>query len=434
VDLAAVIALVIEVVVLSQIEFRVVKTRITPFNVLAFPYTVLIIFAYFFASPLGFIPLSGGSVVVWIGGLFLLWTVGMVLMVLFVGSDPVRLFSTQLKSSFPTETYTVRLAMWIGTLSVPLLCYGVIRAKTIAGGWMAIGSPEFKDAYLHGLPAHIVVLCLPIVILLLGTATSKSRLQLAVAAIIVLFLLIGQEKGNTLQPLIGGLLYRLATGRAAISLKSIGILVLCGALVFAGINLFTWSAADVPLPMLDADTYFHLARYSCFYALSGPLAFDDAVRYGTRDLGLPPEAIFSSFINLYRATTGSAELLGAGSTKGNGVAIDLIDDSVAHNSNVYTFFGTLYLYLGGLGASLYVAVATLLIYLLLILASSTRNELFLALYCFVCAQLFFGFFEFYFWHLTTLEVTFLMIGAFVVQSLSRTNKKYSTALFRHPSQ
>jgi hypothetical protein len=70
------------------------------------------------------------------------------------------------------------------------------------------------------------------------------------------------------------------------------------------------------------------------------------------------------------------------------------------SSNVYTSFGTLYLYLGAWGLAAYLAILSLVSYGILL---SLRAWL-QALYAFMCSQLMFGFFEFYFWHLTAIEV------------------------------
>jgi hypothetical protein len=417
-DFAIVIALIAEVLILSRLERGRIATRLTPFNILAFPYVTLVVVAYFVAPLLDLVPLSSGSIIIWMLGLFIIWMMGMLLTRGFLGGVLTRRISEQLKSPFCTEASSVRVALWLGMLLIPVLPYKFLAAKDAAGGWLAVGTPEFKAAYLHGPLAHVVVLCIPIVILLLGTATLKTRLQLAVAATIMFFILLGQAKGITLQPLVGAMAYRLIRGRALMSLKTIGIIVLCGVLVFVAVDLTAWGTADSS-QLLTADTYGLLARHFCFYILAGPLALAEAVRSGNADIGGSAEAIFAPFLNIYRVATGAGDLVSEGSTKGQGADIDLLNADVGHSSNVFTFFGTLYLYLGAFGATLYVAVCGLLCYLLLMIASGTRNELLLALYCFIGSQLFFGFFELYFWHLTAVEVSFIVLGAYFLQHVFR---------------
>jgi hypothetical protein len=411
-----VIALIAEVIVLSRLERGRITTRVTPFNVLAFPYAVVVVIAFFLAPLLGFVSLSSGSVMIWMCGLFIVWAMGMLLTRGFLGESLTRRISEGLKASFPTERSTVRLAMSLGIIAIPLVPYKLLEATRIAGGWWTIGSPEFKAAYLHGPLAHLVVLCGPLVILLLGTATSKTRLQLAVAGTLMVFIFFGQAKGIILQPIVGGLFYRVMTGRTRISLKTIGVVCLCGVLVFGMVDLITSEVEGVFSP-LTADTYFFMGRHFCFYLLSGPLALSEAVRGRNVDVIGEPETIFAPFVNIYRVVTGSGDLVTEGTSKGEGADIDLIYSSVNHSSNVFTFFGTLYLYLGGFGAALYSAITASLCYLLLMVAGGTKNELLLTLYCCIAAQLLFGFFELYFWHLTVFEVSGLLLGSYLLQVL-----------------
>lgn len=415
-DYAVVAALLVEVIVLSRLERGGIGTRVTPFNVLAFPYAAVVVIGFFFAPALDLVPLSSGSVMIWMCGLFIVWATGMVSTRVCLGGTLTRYASEGLRSPFLTEASTARIALWLGILAIPLIPYKILEAKDISGGWWTIGTPEFKAAYLHGPLAHVVVLCGPIVVLLLGTATSKTRLQLAVAGTLLVFIFFGQAKGITLQPIVGGLFYRVMRGRTRVSLKAIGIIFLCGVLVFGMVDVITWKVVTDFSP-LTADAYAFIGRHFCFYVLAGPLALSEAVRGKNNHAFGEPEAIFAPLVNAYRVATGAGELLSEGSTKGEGADIDLLNSSVIHSSNVFTFFGTLYLYLGGFGAAIYSVVAASLCYLLLMLAGGTKNELLLTLYCFVAGQLFFGFFELYFWHLTVFEVSGLLLGAYLVQHL-----------------
>jgi Family of unknown function (DUF6337) len=421
---ALLLALIAEVILLSRLEYGRMATRVTPFNVLAYPYVVVVVVAFFLAPVFGFVSLASGSVIIWMFGLFIVWAMGMLLTRGVLGESLTRRFSDGLKLSFRTEESTVRLAMWLGILAIPLVPYKLLQAASAAGGWWSIGSPEFKAAYLHGALAHVVVLCGPIVILLLGTATSKTRLQLVVAGTLMIFIFFGQAKGIILQPIVGGLFYRVMTGRTRISIKTIGIVCLCGVLVFGMVDLISWEVGGIDVSLLDADTYFFMSRHFSFYLLSGPLALSEAVGRTNPEVIGDSEVIFAPFVNIYRVAIGSGDLVAEGTAKGEGADIDLIYSAVGHSSNVFTFFGTLYLYLGGFGAALYSAIAAALCYLLLVAAGGARNELLLTLYCCIAAQLFFGFFELYFWHLTVFEVSGLLLGGYLLQLLvSQGNRK-----------
>ncbi len=426
-DFVVLTTLIVEVAVLSRLENRVMDTRITPFNVLAFPYAIVAAFAFFLAPVFDFISLSSGSLVVWVCGLFVFWVMAMLLMRGVIGSAVMRRVSEGLKSRFCGEAASVRLAEWIGLAAIPILTYGLIRSVAAAGGWSAIRSAEFTAAYSHGLSAHVIVLCAPIFIVLVGTANSKARLSLLVAGILMTFFLLGQAKGAALQPMVGSFFYRVMRGRLSLSFKSIGVIVLCGILVFGSVYVLGMGAAD-PDAVFNPDTYTFLARYFSFYLLSGTLAFGEAVHDGTKDVGGSRYAIFAPFLNVYNLIGGSGNLVINGSSKAKGVGIDLTEDSPDHSSNVYTFFGTLYLYLGLLGSISYVICTAMLCYILLITAAWTRNEWMLVLHCYISAQLFFGFFEFYFWHLTVFEITAYVFCLALLTSWSRKSTERGSVL------
>jgi hypothetical protein len=137
------------------------------------------------------------------------------------------------------------------------------------------------------------------------------------------------------------------------------------------------------------------------------------MRANISDVGGRASMIFAPFINIYSVIAGSGKLEAVGSTHENGMDIDLTTQDPNATSNVYTCIGTLYLYLGPWGSALYVAISGLVSYVILLSLRSPSSAWFLALYSFLCAQLVFGFFEFYFWHLTAIEVpaycTFLFL-------------------------
>ena len=61
----------------------------------------------------------------------------------------------------------------------------------------------------------------------------------------------------------------------------------------------------------------------------------------------------------------------------------MIIDSTGIGDNVYTFFGTLYLYFGAGGAALYVIIVGLISYGLLALTQIRREAWTTALYCYI---------------------------------------------------
>ncbi len=397
-------ALVVEVAVMSGLENRLTGTRITPFGVLAFPYTIVVLLAFALGPLLDFVPLNTGSLTVWMWGLFLVWMMGYLLARIVLGGPLFRGTARGFRAQFQGEVFSTKMSMSLATLSIPILILGVFLSVRAVGGWSGITSPEFKAAHAHGLHADALLLCEPLFILLVGTAKRKSRFQIALAGILMVFFLIGQVKGRVFQDLIGGFLYRVMRGRSFVSVKSVGILMFCVFFVFCSIYLgarWVWDPGAVS----DSGTYVFIARHFSSYLLSGVLGFSEAYRTGTSDVGGGSSTeIFRPFVDIYRRLFDAGHEVGLGSTMEKGMAIDLTDDSVDSSTNVYTLFGTLYLYLGALGFAAYVTVMALLCYALFLAAGWTRNEWVLVLYCYIGAQLLFGYFEFYFWHVDTYKI------------------------------
>ena len=412
-------ALVVEVVVLSSLENRLTGTRITPFGVLAFPYTAVVLLAFFLGPLLDFVPLDTRSLTVWMWGLFLVWVIGYLSVRIALGGQVFRGIAGRFKSEFLCEGLSKKMATYLAILCIPVLVLGVLLYVEAVGGWSNITSPEFRAAHGHGLPAHALILSEPLFVLLVGTANRKSKFQIALAGILMLFFLISQVKGRVLQALIGGFLYRVMRGRSFVSAKGVGILIFCGLFVFYSVYLGAVWAVD-PGGVFDSGTYVVLARHFSSYLLSGVLGFSEASRTGTRDVGGGSSTeIFRPFIDIYKKLVGG-HTIGLGSTIEKGMSIDLTDDSVEANTNVYTLFGTLYLYLGTLGLATYVAVMALACYGLFLAAGWTKNEWILVLYCYVGAQLLFGYFEFYFWHN---EVFYVAIWTAAFAAFSSSLKK-----------
>ena len=362
-DIIILSALTIEVVVLSGLEIRGTGTRITPFGLLAFPYLAVVLIAFVLGPSLDFLPLNTNSLIIWMRGLFLVWLTGYFLARIVPGADVFRCLSQRFKAQFHGEASAEKLSAWFAIALIPFLILNVLLSLRAAGGWSGLASPEFKSAYAQGWLAHAIAFTEPLFILLVGTAKRKNKFRIAIAVILMMFLLLGQVKGRVLQPLLGGFLYRVIRGRSSISVKSAGIVVLCGVLAFVSIYLGGMSIADPSLAS-NPDTYVFLGRHLFYYLTAGVLGFSEASGTGTRDFGGSSTDIFAPFVNVYRTLTGSGKLVAPGNRYETRMQVDLTTESVDAYTNVYTIFGTLYFYLGPWGSFIYVAVMGFLCYAL----------------------------------------------------------------------
>jgi len=304
------------------------------------------------------------------------------------------------------------------------MALGGIVALKAAGGWSGIGSADFKAAYSQGLWGHAVVWSTLIGILLIGSYRRGNRLLLVTIMAVTFFIILGQVKGRVLHVVIGGMLVRAIRGRIRLSATKIVAFAASTCVIFALGYVFATIALD-PQAMFKMDTYSFLSRHYLYYLFSGPLSFGEALRNGVADVGGDWQSIFAPFIDLYRVTLRAGQVVAIGSLHEKGMIID----SSGVGDNVYTFFGTVYLYLGAGGAALYLIMVGLISYGLLALTQIRREAWTTALYCYVAATLALGFFDFYFWFLDFYELSVVAVCLmYATQFLKvRKNRSYRRA-------
>jgi hypothetical protein len=402
-DLAILAVLIVEVVVLSRLDRRRFGTWVTPFTVLGVPYAAVAVLAYLFAPVFDFVPLYMGSVVVWIEGLFVLWSAGAFLgwavldLRLAPRREEIRFWQV---SAQPDDDRNLRLATWLGWAAMPVMLYGVFTSVRAAGGWTEIGSEDFRDAFGHGIHAHAVVLATLLPVVLIGLYRRGNKFVIVTIALLLVFLTLGRVKGTILQAIIGGVFFRMLRGGFRLSVKKIAVVLASTYLVFNVVYIIGMKVLLSDNPF-NAEIYTYLGRHYLFYLFAGVLGFSEALRSGVADIGGDWQTIFSPFMNLYHAVFGG-QLVAAGSAHEKGMLTDLLTGT--GQTNVYTMIGTLHLYFGALGAAVYLFVMGLACYGFLIALRQNNSVWITGGYCLVAAQLALGFFEFYFWHLTTYEV------------------------------
>jgi len=409
--------LIAEVVGLSWLDRERFGTWITPLTVLGFPYAAVVLLAYFVSEPLGFVAVFPPSVLIWMVGLLLVWATGQFLSwaLLDFKFNPLPFLEAHAENGM---TSAIRVGTALAIVSVIVMAVGTIAALKAAGGLSQVGSADFKSAYSHGVCGHALVWSCLFGILLIGSWRRGSRMLLLLIVAIVFFLVLGQVKGRVLQLVIGGALFRVARGQLRLSPVKLAGVLATTCVIFSLGYLIAMLALDSDA-LLKLETYSFLSKHYLFYLFSGPLSFGEALRNRMVDVGGDWHSIFAPFANLYRVLLHSGDLVTIGSSHDKGV---IIDDS-AIVDNVYTFFGTLYLYLGAGGAALYVVGVSFVSYGLLVCAQLKREPWLTALYCYVAANLSLGFFEFYFWHLDAYELGVLATAVAYVSRSFNSNRR-----------
>jgi hypothetical protein len=401
-DFLILLLLGLEVAVLSRLDRQLFGTWVTPFNVLAYPYAAVILLCYLFSPALDFVPLYVPSVLIWIAGLFILWAIGAFLgwCILDVrGEAPHDPAGADGRGD--TSVGTARLAMRVGWATIFIMLFGLVYSARQAGGWSWIGSPEFKDAYSRGLHGHAAVLASLVSVALIGLYRRGKRLEFLTILLLLSFIGLSQVKGHILPVIFGGLLFRVIYGKMRLGLKQTAAALAATYVLF---NLIYAVGTFIFFPdrASDSSTYSFFARHYCYYLFSGPLSLGESIRSGANDVGGNWSMIFAPFIDLYRVVFNAGAVLQIGSSHAKGMVVDLLNKDTG--DNVYTFFGTLYLYLGAAGAAAYVVGVGVITYSLLACVTRRSETWLTSAYCYLLGNLAVGFFEFYFWHLDCYEV------------------------------
>lgn len=393
IDWLVYIILIGEVFFISSIENINYGTWFTPFNLLAIPYSIVVSIAFFIAPTAGFVPLNMKSVIIWEIGLAIFWIFGSLITAICFG----RKIKYNLRHIEYIEHNTINLICLLIAWSIIFISlYSLNVSINASGGWSNIGSKVFAKNYGFGWHAHARIFSVPILIYLIGIVNRKKYfVQLT---IIVLFFLIGlyQSKGAVIAPLLGGIMYRNLIGKTKITFSKIGILLFSLYAIFNLVYLIGWGASNIET-LFKFYTYQFAFKFFLGYLFAGVLGFGQQFHETVIIGGLKSSLIFAPYLNLY--STLVSEEIASPVTK----YWILISES-GFQSNVHTFFGTILIFLGNLGSFLYIIVSANIIYLLFTFSILTKNCWILIAYIYIASLLAFGWFEFYFWHLSSIEV------------------------------
>ncbi len=410
-DCLVLLLFVLSVVAMGWWEFSRYNTYLTPFFLLAVPYGLLVCIAFFFGPALGFLPLYMPSVLVWTVGLLILGLTGQAVHYLFGRRGGGRQAFWLAAFDFGSEARARAMVLWTGTGVLTLLLasfYLVVSSR----GWSAAGREDFGQAYAGGgLFGHVYQVAMILLLFLVGVASLRDRVVWVYLALMLFCVFMYLVKSWFFIPLLGGIIYRLFLMR--FTLSRLVLLAAIGFAVFA-LNYFIQSVS------------YYQQYYSGFYVwhflkyvFAGPLGFGEYLRQGLPVGGDEP-VFFSPVINAFRFFAGGSMISNVNELRVY-IHSDYLPDST---SNVFTFFGSIFITLGGVGGAAFVVLVGLVLYTILFLVFRTGNAWFLVLYAFLSGGLLFGWFDYYFHHLTFLECpVYILLFYLISQRLHRPHEK-----------
>jgi hypothetical protein len=407
-------ALVAETVVLARLERKRFGTWLTPYTILAAPYTTIVACTFLFGEQLGYTPLYLPSVLVWVAGLAVFWLTGLAVSRMF-SQRACRAGSRQDLSMRETGAKNALLiTSWI-TAGASLWAFRNVLTQMGSLAWFR--STDYAATYSRGINGHVLVLNCALLVLLFGSTVRGCKVIISAITVILLLtaIVLQPTKSWLMLPLCAGILYRLSTARLRVSFVRGCFALLAFYLMFISPYLIPAAAVD-PAALLRRSTYEELTRHFSDYVFSGVLAFSAYAEAGATQFAYSNTAVaYAPFQNVYALFTNQplvspivtefVTLRGAGATK--------------WAANVHTLFGALVLSVGYWEAFVYSVALGFISYLLFTMARRTQQPGLMGAWCFWASGLAFGWFNIYFSALNLFEVPMFCVGLSMVIETAR---------------
>lgn len=355
-----VIILYLEIFLLAFAEKRLWKTWFTPLNCLAVPYALVLTVCLFLNGNSDFVPFYFPSIWIWVIGLLVFFIPSLAIAL----SRSNRPLAPPLFSTFTIPPKTIRILEWMNRIGLALFFFWFIYLCFFKH--LMPGSEAFAHAWaMHGFFGHLYTLLMILVILWIFLIDKRhKRFSFYIAGFVIIgFLYL--VKGWLVIPLLGGLLLRLLCKRNRLRLWFAASVVAVGFVLFFGVY---WSvmyvhrvddaveARNITRQAYRAEVANYIKRHFLTYAVAGVYGLSEDMAQDIkeeRDCG----KIYTPFINI-------GKLFGDRDYENNINPHYLSITPYDLGTNVRTFMGTLYVFLGPWHAAAYVLVISALIYLL----------------------------------------------------------------------
>lgn len=391
-----------EVCVLAYFEKKLWGTIFTPLNVLSLPFTAILLLTLSLPSSLGFVPFYFPSLLIWIVGLALMAIPSWMSAFYY---HKKKYGDTQY--DFPPLTNERLLMIIIFLLVVPFVFHlREMRSASLE----SFGSDEFGEQFaVYGLFGHLLVFLSACSILCFTFIRKDNRFfPIAAIALIAALAFVNQVKSWVIIPLLSGFLLCLIAKRIHLSIKLI-------ALVFAG-GVFLFMASYLVIFILGEGEEYNenmvkdVGLHALFYLSSGILGLSEDFRQGILETG-NPDILFAPFINIVRYITGGEYV--------NPINPEYIitNNITIKYDNVRTYFGTIYVNCSPILYGLIVVFWGFFLYAVRILSLRIKSFYIAAADAWFCSLLCMGWFEYYFFHLTTIEIPAILFLMYVFQEL-----------------
>lgn len=393
---------ILEVILLTMAEKKLWGTLYTPLNCLVLPFCMVLLIVLTMPSSLGFVHFYAPSLLIWMGGMLVMaipsWALAM----------GYRKNHSELQIAASTPKNENLFYVFCALLIIPFL----FRVRGLMSSSLnMIGSDEFGEEFaVYGFFGHLLILLLGCSIVLFSSIRKGNRIiPILLILAITLIAFLNQVKSWVMIPLMAGMILCLLTEKMHLSVKVVSIIAVSGIVLFMGSYFVMFIVGN------GAEYNEHMGKYVLehmyHYVASGILGMSEDVRMGILEQA-NPDVLFAPFINAVHAITGDPYV--------SAINPHYLEISTNNNlqDNVRTFFGTIYVNSVGGFWILVVTIISSMVYLVRIWAIQSQSIYILAMDAWFCALLAMGWFEYYFFHVTTFEVPVFLILLYAVSHVS----------------
>lgn len=396
------IILIIEIYLFARIEYLKWGTLVTPFNMLALLFGVVtslaIVYSY---SNSGVKEFYFPSLIVWITGLA----------VFYLPACLIHVRPNRYKQAISLKEKGDDLYILLYGITLLFLVISLYKIRSVGGG-TTLGTDEFSEEYgaSGGAFAHISIFLSMMFAYFFCKFDKKHKLALIPIILILLTTVAQASKTHILSPILMGFFARVITGRTHLSLKIVVIIALASVGVFFGIYYISLVLSGVTD---SKDVYFEfVSHHFLVYFLGGPLSFSLDYQCGI----LEPDktlCLIAPFVRVWEIISGESIKL----TIANPIFLNMGE---LGETNVRTFFGTLYAYSHSYSVlillSLFVSILVYSVYYL----SYVKKNIFLTIA--TSSNLTYlvlgSFFDFYWIHIYPYEIVIICLILYLICSIS----------------
>ena len=311
---------------------------------------------------MNFVPFYIPSLRIWIYGLFFFWLSGQICIKFLKRQNFVT--STQIHNKLPHIVF--------------LICILVTVLRFNGLGDLDFGSKEMGEEIgmggIAGRIANLLLICFPFII----SIRLSHVFKIIISAILIVFLLSLGSKTWLMNGILAAIICLLFRNKIKLTFKSIGITAF---ILFA--CFYIYYSLNVNIDDSSDLTNFIL-RHFYFYLTSGILPMGEYCRLGSNGF----DTNFSiPFLNII------ALKLGFGNEVGHSQLTFITDLIHDRESNVFTFFGTLYISQSALGFIAYCILLGIWVYSVYFWANNKKNIFLQILSAYNLSILFFSWFN-----------------------------------------